>query len=175
MPLPNCGVRDLPRCNNTNMNQSALPADLSRRSMFTAAGLGLAAIAVTPSTVDAAEWTAAEKANVQVVKDFCAAFPNHDINQIMAFFVENGAYRMSETQEPNKGKQSVMDRIGSYINSVQRFEVLETFASGPIVINQRRDHFMGGPLKMWHGVGVFFLRDGKIVEWYDYTISIDRG
>ena len=53
--------------------------------------------------------------------------------------------------------------------------MLETFASGPIVINQRRDHFMGGPLKMWHGVGVFFLRDGKIVEWYDYTISIDRG
>ena len=157
------------------MNQSSLPADLSRRSMFTAAGLGLAAIAVTPSTVDAAQWTAAEKANVQVVKDFCAAFPNHDINQVMAFFAENGAYRMSETQEPNKGKQSVMDRIGSYINSVQRFEVLETFASGPIVINQRRDHFMGGPLKMWHGVGVFFLRDGKIVEWNDYTISIDRG
>ena len=112
--------------------------------MFTTAGLGLAAIAVTRSTVDAAEWTAAEKANVQVVKDFCAAFPNHDINQVMAFFAGNGAYRMSETQEPNKGKQSVMDRIESYINSVQRFEVLETFASGPIVINQRRDHFTGG-------------------------------
>ena len=135
----------------------------------------MAAIAVTPSTVDAAEWTSAEKANVQVVKDFCAAFPNHDINQVMSFFAENGAYRMSEAQEPNKGRQSVMDRIGSYINSVQRFEVLETFASGPIVINQRRDHFAGGPLKMWHGVGVFFLRDGKIVEWYDYTISIVRG
>jgi limonene-1,2-epoxide hydrolase len=53
--------------------------------------------------------------------------------------------------------------------------VLETFASGPIVIIQRRDHFAGGPPKMWHGVGVFFLRDGKIVEWYDYTISIVRG
>jgi hypothetical protein len=23
-------------------------------------------------------------------------------------------------------------------------------------------------------VGVFFLRDGKIVEWYDYTISMER-
>jgi limonene-1,2-epoxide hydrolase len=157
------------------MNQKSLLPDLSRRSMFTAAGLGVAAIAAAPNTADAAQWTAAEKANVQVVKDFCAAFPNHDINQVMAFFAENGAYRMSETQEPNKGKQSVTDRIGSYINSVQRFEVLETFASGPIVINQRRDHFMGGPLKMWHGVGVFFLRDGKIVEWYDYTISMERG
>jgi limonene-1,2-epoxide hydrolase len=167
-------VRDLPRCNNMNMNQSSLLADPSRRSMFTAAGLGLAAIAVTPSTVNAAEWTATEKANVQAVKDFCATFAGHDISRIMAFFSENCAYRIAETQEPNKGRQSVMDRIGSYINSVQRFEVLETFASGPIVINQRRDHFTGGPLKMWHGVGVFFLRDGKIVEWYDYTISMER-
>jgi limonene-1,2-epoxide hydrolase len=156
------------------MNQGSLLADLSRRSMFTSAGLGLAAIAVTPSTVDAAQWTAAEKANVQVVKDFCAAFPSHDISRVMAFFAENCAYRIAATQEPNKGRQSVMDRIGSYVNSVQRFEVLETFASGPIVINQRRDHFMGGPLKFWHGVGVFFLKDGKIVEWYDYTISMER-
>jgi limonene-1,2-epoxide hydrolase len=157
------------------MNPGSSLSDLSRRSMFTAAGLGLAAIAVTPGTVDAAEWTVAEKANVQVVKDFCAAFPNHDINRVMAFFAENCAYRISETQEPDKGRQSGMDRIGSYIKSVQRFEVLETIASGPIVINQRRDHFVGGPLKMWHGVGVFFLRDGKIVEWYDYTISMERG
>jgi len=29
-------------------------------------------------------------------------------------------------------------------------------------------------LRSWHGVGVFFLKGGKIVEWYDYTISIDR-
>jgi limonene-1,2-epoxide hydrolase len=157
------------------MNQNSLQPDFSRRSMFTAAGLGLAAIAIAPGSVDAAEWTASEKANVQVVKDFCATFPDHDISRVMAFFAENCAYRISETQEPNKGRQSVMDRIGSYINSVQRFEVLETFASGPIVINQRRDHFMGGPLKMWHGVGVFFLRDGKIVEWNDYTISMGRG
>jgi len=43
------------------------------------------------------------------------------------------------------------------------------------VFNERHDHFQGGPLKMWHGVGVFFLKGGKIVEWYDYTISMERG
>ena len=52
--------------------------------------------------------------------------------------------------------------------------MLETFAKGPMVFNERHDHFMGGPLKMWHGVGVFFLQAGKIVEWSDYTISMDR-
>jgi limonene-1,2-epoxide hydrolase len=42
------------------------------------------------------------------------------------------------------------------------------------VFNERKDSFTSGPLKMWHGVGVFFLKEGKIVEWYDYTISLDR-
>jgi limonene-1,2-epoxide hydrolase len=131
-------------------------------------------MACVSGPADAAEWTAAEKANVQVVTDFCAAWPGHDIDKIMSFFGEKCAYRMTEAQEPTKGQQAVMDRIKSFLNQVQSFEVLETFAKGPMVFNERHDHFTGGPLKMWHGVGVFFLQDGKIVEWSDYTISMDR-
>jgi limonene-1,2-epoxide hydrolase len=92
----------------------------------------------------------------------------------MSFFGENCAYRMTETQEAIKGRQAVVDRIKSFLDGVQSFEVIETFAKGPMVFNERHDHFMGGPLKMWHGVGVFFLKDGKISEWSDYTISMDR-
>lgn len=147
---------------------------VTRRSTFTAAGLGLAAMTGLHARADAAEQTAAEKANIQVVNDFCAAWPSHDIDRIMSFFADDCAYRMSETQQPNKGRQAVLDRIKSFVNNVQGFEVLDTLAKGPLVFNERHDHFMGLPLKMWHGVGVFFLKDGKIVEWYDYTISIDR-
>jgi limonene-1,2-epoxide hydrolase len=147
---------------------------LTRRSSLTAAGLGMAVIAGIQGRADAAERTAAEKANVQVVADFCAAWPSHDIDRIMSFFAENCAYRVSETQEPNKGRQAVLDRIKSFLASVQGFEVIETFAKGPMVINERHDHFTGGRLKMWHGVGVFFLKDSKIVEWSDYTISMER-
>jgi limonene-1,2-epoxide hydrolase len=57
---------------------------------------------------------------------------------------------------------------------VQEFKVLDTFAKGPMVFNERIDSFASGALKSWHGVGVFFLKDGKIVEWYDYTILADR-
>ena len=60
-------------------------------------------------------------------------------------------------QEPNKGKQAVMDRIKSFLDRVQSFDVIESFAKGPMVFNERHDHFTAGPLKMWHGVGVFFL------------------
>ncbi len=68
----------------------------------------------------------------------------------------------------------MLDRIKSFVDNVQGFEVMETLAKGPMVFNERHDHFTGLPLKTWHGVGVFFLKDGKIAEWYDYTISIDR-
>jgi limonene-1,2-epoxide hydrolase len=29
-------------------------------------------------------------------------------------------------------------------------------------------------MRSWHGVGVFVVKDGKIVEWQDFTISIER-
>ena len=149
---------------------------VTRRSALTAAGVGFAGMAGISRRADAAETTTpAEKANIQVVNDFCAAWPAHDIDRIMSFFAANCAYRVSEGQEPNKGRQAVKDRIQSFLDRVQSFEVIETFARGPMVFNERRDDFSGGPLKMWHGVGVFFLKEGKIVEWYDYTISLDRG
>jgi len=152
-------------------NSVSRSSRLTRRSALTTAGLGLVAIANLPGHADAAEWTAAEKANVQVVNDFCAAWPSHNIDRIMSFFAENCAYRVTEAQEPNKGRQAVQGRIKSFVDRVQSFDVIETLAKGPMVFNERHDHFTSGPLKMWHGVGVFFLKDGKIVEWYDYTID----
>ena len=149
-------------------------AHIDRRG-FLAAGVGLAGIAALARPAEAAEMTADEKANVKIVNDFCAAWPSHDLAKVMAFFPDNGAYRMTETMEAAKGKDAVTARVKSIIDRVVKFEVLDTWARGPMVINERIDSFSGGPLKAWHGVGVFFLKDGKIVEWYDYTMSMDRG
>jgi len=43
-----------------------------------------------------------------------------------------------------------------------------------MVINERIDYFSDFAIKTWHGVGVFFIRDGKIVDWYDYTIRMEQ-
>ena len=126
-------------------------------------------------SAEAAEATAQEKANVQIVNDFCAAWSTRDLAKILSLFADTAAYRMTETAEPLKGRDAVSGRIRGLIDRVERFEVLDTFARGPMVVNERIDRFSGGALKAWHGVGVFFLKDGKIVEWYDYTISMDRG
>lgn len=143
------------------------------RRMFLSAGAGLGLVALLPRESAAAP-TAAEQANVKVVNEFCAAWPSHDLNKILGFFADNGAYRMTETMEPAKGKDAMAARIKTIIEAVVRFDVIETFARGPMVINERVDYFSSGPLKSWRGVGVFFLKDGKIVEWYDYTIAMER-
>jgi limonene-1,2-epoxide hydrolase len=150
------------------------PNTMLNRRRFLAASSGLAAFAALARPAEAAEMTADERANVKIVTDFCAAWPSHDLAKVMAFFADNGAYRMTETMEPAKGKDAVTARVKSIIDSVEQFEVLDTWARGPMVMNERIDRFSGGPLKAWHGVGVFFLKDGKIVEWYDYTIAMDR-
>jgi len=150
-------------------------AGLTRRSTLHTAGLGLATMAILSGPAAASESTATERANIQTVNDFCAAWTSHDIDKIMSFFAENCAYRMTETQDAIRGQQAVLERIKSFVNAVQGFDVIETFAKGPIVVNERNDHFQGGgPLKKWRGVGVFFLKNGKIAEWSDYTISMDR-
>lgn len=147
------------------------PGPGRRRFLSTGLAVGFAGFAAPAS---AAEPTAAERANMKIVSDFCAAWPSHDSSRILGFFADNGAYRMTETMEPAKGKDAIAARIKTIIDQVVRFDVLDTFARGPMVINERIDHFSSGPLKSWRGVGVFFLKDGKIVEWYDYTIAMDR-
>ena len=129
--------------------------------------------AAHPLSLRGAEPTAQEKANIQVVKDFCDAWPAHNVGKIMSFFADNCAYRPLETMETAQGRAAVENEIKRFVNNVERFEILETWARGPMVINQRIDHFKDFQIKALHGTGVFFLKSGRIVEWFDYTTSTD--
>ena len=146
--------------------------NLSRRK-FCASGVGTLTLAglALPST--AAELTPEEQANVDLVKNFCAAWSEPQLDRIMSFFTDDSAYRMTETTELADGINAVAERIETLINNVDRFDVLETFARGPMVVNERMDYFSDFTIKTWHGVGVFFIREGKIIDWYDYTIKIE--
>ncbi|HJO11460.1 MAG: nuclear transport factor 2 family protein [Gammaproteobacteria bacterium] len=148
-------------------------SEMDRRG-FLAAGAGAMALAGMARSANAAELTADEQANVQLVNDFCGAWPSHDLGKVMAFFADDGAYRMTETTELADGRDAVSARIQTILNNVNCFDVLDTFARGPMVINERIDYFSDFAIKTWHGVGVFFIRDGKIVDWYDYTITMEQ-
>jgi limonene-1,2-epoxide hydrolase len=148
-------------------------SEMDRRG-FLAAGAGAMALAGMARSANAAELTADEQANVQLVNDFCGAWPSHDLGKVMAFFADDGAYRMTETTELADGRDAVSARIQTILNTVNCFDVLDTFARGPMVINGRIDYFSDFAIKTWHGVGVFFIRDGKVVGWYDYTITMEQ-
>lgn len=158
---------------NMTANMTTTGTKIVRRS-FLAAGAGAIAFAGISQSASAAEPTAGEQANIDLVNEFCAAWPSQNLDRIMAFFAVDSAYRMTETTELADGRDAVSARIQTIINNVDRFDVLDTFARGPMVINERIDYFSDFALKTWHGVGVFFIRDGKIVDWYDYTIEMEQ-
>jgi limonene-1,2-epoxide hydrolase len=146
---------------------------MDRRAFLTRAALAVPA-AAAPGLAAAAEWTAAEKANVAVVNDMCRVWRAPvDFDKVGSFLADDCVYRATETAAPVKGRQAIVDSLRKMLGSVTKaeFEVVETFARGPIVFNERFDRFVMPQRNFdWHGVGVFMLRDGKITEWSDYTI-----
>jgi limonene-1,2-epoxide hydrolase len=150
--------------------------EATRRSLVapaTIGGLMLAACASAPRSARAGEMTALERANVAVVNEFLAAIKPHDMTGMVRYMSPAIAYRMTETSPQDKGYDAMEQRLRPFVSSADKIEikVLTTHAAGPIVINHRIDTFTSSnhPL-LFEGVGVFFLADGKIREWTDYTI-----
>jgi limonene-1,2-epoxide hydrolase len=145
-----------------------------------AAALGVGAV-LRPTTLGAAgstataDSTATEKANVKTVNDMCAAWAAPlDFDRIGRFLSDDCVFRASETAPPVKGREAIVESLKRMLATAQRAEiqVVQSFAKGPIVFNERFDRFTLGERKIdWHGVGVFFLKDEKIAEWSDFAIK----
>ena len=152
--------------------------DLSRRNALLA-GSGLAVLAGAGVTREArAQWTETEAANVDIVNRFCAAWSTLDLNEVTAFMSEDSVYRMTETTPPVTGHQALIDQMQPWVDTSDAiiFEIMETYAKGPLVVNHRVDRFESTTRPLtWEGAGVFLVQEGKIKEWFDYTIRVDRG
>src|SRR5580693_6377950 len=123
------------------MTESTRPVE--RRAFLQIAGIGMiGALGLSPS-VQGAELTDQEKANVKLVNDFCGAWASRDLSKILPFLADECVYRMTETTAPVTGHAGVTERLGSWLETSQRveFNVLETFAKGPMVVNHRVDRF----------------------------------
>ncbi len=148
---------------------------LSRRKLVSSAPIALIFAGVP--RFQATQWGAQEKANVKLVNDFCAAWATRDVAQPLKLFADDAMYRMTETTPAVKGHAGVIEKLKSYVDESERveFKVLETFASGPIVMNHRIDIYASKARPLtWEGVGVFLVQNGKIKEWSDYTIRTQR-
>jgi limonene-1,2-epoxide hydrolase len=152
------------------------PEHIGRRRFLTTAGAAAALTFGMPGVAGAAEWTEAEKANAKVVTDMCAAWTAPiDYDKIGRFLAEDCSYRASETAAPVKGRQVIVDTLKKMLGSPSKagFEIVQTFARGPMVVNERFDRFTLPARSVdWNGIGVFYVKNGLIQEWNDYTIRM---
>ena len=151
---------------------------IDRRSVLGASGLAALAGLTTTRNAAAASWSEAEAANVQLVYSFCTAWSTLDLKLVTAHMSEDSVYRMTETTPPVTGHQALIDQMQPWVDTSNAisFRILDTFAKGPLVVNHRIDTFSSESRPLtWEGVGVFLVQEGKIKEWFDYTIRVDRG
>lgn len=149
--------------------------ELAGRRAFLLTSLAAGAASVVPSFAEGEQAGVANDTSVRMVTDFCAAVSTLDPAAMRPFFADDIVYRTTETTPPIVGVEKVLETYTKLNATSIEFKVLETQALGPIVINRRVDRFVGPRSFTWEGVGVFFVKDGKIKEWSDYTIRMERG
>jgi limonene-1,2-epoxide hydrolase len=163
------------------MTTRTLGASLARRELLSMVGAGVALGALAGSPARAAQGaqsadgshSQAAHDNLRVVNDFCASWSTLDPAKVADFFADNAVYRVTETTPPTVGRAAITPLVQRFLQRAQqvRFEILREYSVGPIVLNERHDHFHGPQgERVFHVAGVFFVRDGKIAEWTDYIV-----
>jgi limonene-1,2-epoxide hydrolase len=165
---------------------------VTRRNLVVAGGLGAFAIAAARaagaadpdpastapnlSAPSASSAGSIEKANTQLVKDFCKSWGDDppDADAMVTHYLADDCFvRFGETIEPVTGHDAAISLFQTFLNNGERYDlkILETFARGPLVVNSRIDSTIKGkrttnPTKVY---GVFVIKNGKIKEWSDYV------
>src|SRR5581483_8039557 len=93
-------------------------------------------------TAQAAEPSAVDKANLDVVTRFCESFATRDMAKITAFLAPDVVYRLTDNVPAVKGEEAIA-RIRNYVerSSMIEFKILDSWARGSVVVNERVDSF----------------------------------
>ena len=150
---------------------------VSRRGVLMGGGLALGA-AFLPSTLAAAwdpkAWGATERANVAVANALLKAWETKDADGVAGLFAPEGRGRTAAhtKQAPMDPATLKKNAAAFFADSGVQFKVLETVAYGPFVVNNRIDRVtMPTGVRDLFYAGVFYIRDGKIVEWSDFEVA----
>ena len=106
----------------------------------------------------------------QVVRDFCAAWSDLDLDVILGFFADDAVYH-NIPMDPMTGTDAIRTTIAGFTAGVEsiEFRVDHIAASGPVVLTERVDIFtMPGKRMELPVMGTFEVHDGTITAWRDY-------
>lgn len=108
--------------------------------------------------------------NAVIIKDFIAAWSRLDVDELVAYFCEDGVYH-NMPADPVAGHEALRAFMGAFLADWEKtdWEILNLLAQGDIVVAERVDRtFASGKPVDLPCCGVFEMRDGKIAVWRDY-------
>jgi limonene-1,2-epoxide hydrolase len=119
--------------------------------------------------------TEAEAANEALVNAFCADWAKQDAELLAGYFAEPFEYLVWEGGPVITTKADFVKQMGPFLKNLKAvdWEILRSHAMGPMVINERIDHFHAHDPKFDnhpHIAGMFIVRDAKIAIWRDYNM-----
>jgi limonene-1,2-epoxide hydrolase len=155
---------------------------LTRRAFSVGSLAGLATLWMPPlsgqETPKPSRFASAseEKANIMIVKDFCASWDLKDLDKIASLLSEDCSFRFNQSRPAIVGKEKVVELFKSlFAASSFQLKLIKTAALGPVVLTEREDIItpLNGTAarRIKIAGGMFFVNDGKIAEWTDYQIK----
>jgi limonene-1,2-epoxide hydrolase len=115
-----------------------------------------------------------EKANEALVTRFCQDWAKQDAELLAGYFADSFEYMVYEGGPVITSKEAFIAQMGPFLKKLKKvdWEIIRSHAMGPMVINERIDHFYaqeGGRDNHPRIVGMFIVRNGRIVVWRDYN------
>lgn len=111
-------------------------------------------------------------ANTDLIDAFIASWPSMDLERILAFFAEDAVYTNIPIDPPSQGVEAIRKTLAGFLGMAKKieFEVHHQAENAHgVVMNERTDRFhLDGRVAAARVMGVFEIRDGKIVAWRDY-------
>lgn len=108
--------------------------------------------------------------NATVIREFVAAWSRLDVDELVAYFTEDGIYH-NMPAGPVQGTENLKAFIAGFTANWKEtdWEMVSLTASGDTVVAERIDRTLVGDVKVdLPCCGVFEMADGKIRVWRDY-------
>ena len=119
--------------------------------------------------------TDAERANENLVNRFCQDWAKQDAELLTSYFAEPFEYMVWEGGPVITTNEAFIRQMGPFLKKLKSVDwvILRSHAMGPMVVNERIDHFYAHDSKFDnhpHIAGMFIVRNGKIAVWRDYSM-----
>ena len=113
--------------------------------------------------------------NDQAAEEFCAAWSARDCERLLGLLADDVHYMVYEGGPEYVGPAKIGEVVGRFMARFGRieFSVLRQQAMGPVVVQERTEHYYGPDDELdtrFHVVAVLVFEDGRIKSWRDYGV-----